>query len=207
MDNYYAVMLKMKGKRAVVVGGGKIAERRIKGLLEAGADILVISPKVTDKILRLATDKTIKWEQKSFEPADIKGAFLVITAVNERAVNQSVQDSITDQQLFCRSDDQGEGNFILPSLFRQGKLTIAVSTSGASPGMAKKITAGFSSVYNDTCGEYLDFLDQCRKYVRVSIKDPDKRKRILTEILDEEFLNLSHKEREERFLTLCIERG
>lgn len=207
MDNYYPIMLKMKGKRAVVVGGGKIAERKIKGLLDAGADILVISPEVTDKILRLATDKTIKWEQKSFEPADIKGAFLVITAVNERAVNQSVQDSITDQQLFCRSDDQGEGNFIQPSLFRQGKLTIAVSTSGASPGMAKKITTGFSSVYNDTFGEYLDFLDQCRKYVRVSIKDPDKRKRILTEILDEEFLNLSHKEREERFLTLCIERG
>lgn len=207
MDNYYAVMLKMKGKRAVVVGGGKIAERKIKGLQDAGADILVISPKVTDKILRLATDKTIKWEQKSFEPADIKGAFLVITAVNERAVNQSVQDSITDQQLFCRSDDQGEGNFILPSLFRQGKLTIAVSTSGASPGMAKKITAGFSSVYDDTFGEYLDFLDQCRKYVRASIKDPDKRKRILTEILDEETLNLSHKEREERFLALCIERG
>ncbi|GGB53629.1 NAD(P)-binding protein [Fictibacillus barbaricus] len=207
MDNYYPVMLKMKGKRAVVVGGGKIAERKIKGLLEAGADILVISPKVTDKLLRLATDKTIKWEQKSFEPADIKGAFLVITAVNERAVNQSVQDSITDQQLFCRSDDQGEGNFILPSLFRQGKLTIAVSTSGASPGMAKKITAGFSSVYDDTFGEYLDFLDQCRKYIRTSIKDPDKRKRILTEILDEEFLNLSHKEREERFLGLCIERG
>ncbi|MDN4074121.1 NAD(P)-binding protein [Fictibacillus terranigra] len=207
MSHYYPIMLNIQGKKAIVVGGGTIAERKIRGLLEADADITVISPVATEQISRWAADQQIQWKQKNVEPSDTDGAFLVITAVNEPAVNQKVQDSADPEQLLCRSDDQTKGNFILPSLFRQGKLTVAVSTSGASPGLAKRITKELSSSYDESFGEYLEFLDRCRIHVKSVIREPERRKSILTQILDQEFQDMSGQEREQRFLALCSEGG
>ncbi|MGG1575204.1 NAD(P)-binding protein [Fictibacillus sp. NRS-1165] len=207
MSHYYPIMLNIQGKKAIVVGGGIIAERKIRGLLEADADITVISPVATEQISRWAADQQIQWKQKNVEPSDTDGAFLVITAVNEPAVNQKVQDSADPEQLLCRSDDQTKGNFILPSLFRQGKLTVAVSTSGASPGLAKRITKELSSSYDESFGEYLEFLDRCRIHVKSVIREPERRKSILTQILDQEFQDMSGQEREQRFLALCSEGG
>lgn len=204
--NEYPVMIRLKGKKITVVGGGKVAERKIHTLLQAEGEVVVISPVVTENILTWAATSPLKWLEKEFEPADVQDSFLVIAATNRREINQLVAQAVNEFQLLNVVDDPEHSNFIVPSSFKQGSLTIAVSTSGASPALAKQIKRELTERYDDTYAAYLDFLQSCRFEVKQKIKNPEKRGEILKDLLREEFFELTKtgetEERKNRFLTL-----
>ncbi|WNF38211.1 NAD(P)-binding protein [Bacillaceae bacterium IKA-2] len=195
----YPVNLQLKNKSAVIVGGGVIAERKLLKLLETEANITIVSPGLTEKIRNLAREKKVCWEKKLFSKGDLSKAFLVIAATSSKQVNREVFESCHEHQLINVVDDPKLSNFILPSTLHRGKLSIAVSTSGASPSLAKKIISELSEQFDDTYEDYLDFLGHSRVKIQVEIEDPAVRWRILQKLLEKEFLQLSrNNDREQR---------
>lgn len=195
MTNYYPIMLNLTGKRVVVIGGGAVAARKIGTLLEANAEITVVSPELHEKIIAAFNDKLLTWKQKYFESADLADAFLIIAATNQAAVNLQVYENTSNQQLINVVDRPDLSNFIVPASLRRGKLTLAVSTSGAMPGLSRKIKQELASQYDETYAEYLNFLKQSRQRVLQEITDRNKRRKVLKILLEPEFLELTQQAR------------
>ena len=139
--NLYPVFLSINAKRCVVVGGGRIAQRRVKSLLECGAMVKIISPELSENLeLMAGKKKCIEVVKREFCYGDLEGAFLAIAASSEPEVNRRVvEEARWRGVLVDSSTDPTEGNFILPSVVRSGGLAIAISTSGGSPALARMI--------------------------------------------------------------------
>jgi precorrin-2 dehydrogenase / sirohydrochlorin ferrochelatase len=199
-------MIKLKRKKVTVIGGGKVAERKIDSLLHAEAKVEVISPIVTDKIETWAEKNQLTWLKKMFEPSDVKKSFLVIAATNRRAINQQVAEAVNEFQLLNLVDDPENSNFIVPAAFQQGSLTIAISTAGSSPGLAKKIKSDLAQQFDETYAEYLEFLQTCRAEVKHQVENPEIRRLLFKQLLEDEFFELTKtgqlNKRNQRFLSL-----
>ncbi len=196
----YPIMVDITNKQVVVVGGGKVAERKIRGLQEANANVIVVAPEVTEYIQQLANGGALVWRKKYFSPGDLEDAFLIIAATNNREVNEAVAQAAQPYQLINVVDAPTQSNFYVPSIVRRGKLTIAVSTEGASPTLAKKICQEIDEMYDEDYGNYIDFLYECRQYILRNVSDSDKKQQLLQAITGEEFRKSTNWEKEFRKL-------
>jgi len=139
---YYPIFLNLRGKKCVVVGGGKVALRKVATLLDCGADITVISPKPHAEISKLFKNKAIRLVRRNYERGDLRRAALSIAATHMKKINRKVaEESKKNGTPVNVVDDAELSDFIIPSSFRRGDLSVAVSTSGMSPALAKKIRA------------------------------------------------------------------
>jgi precorrin-2 dehydrogenase / sirohydrochlorin ferrochelatase len=137
---YYPVFLKIHKKRCVVVGGGRVALRKVRMLLDCGGEVKVVSSSFHFNLLRLAEKKAIRLIQRDYKPGDLTGAAIVIAATDKREINRRVaEEAERAGGLVNVVDDPEPSSFILPSYFREGDLTLAVSTGGKSPALARKI--------------------------------------------------------------------
>ncbi|OQP02436.1 siroheme synthase [Geobacillus sp. 44C] len=183
----YPVMLNIANQHVVVVGGGKVAERKIHGLLEAKANITVVAPTITSEIQQLEAAGKLIWRQKTFSPDDLEEAWVVIAATNNRDVNEAVAKAVKPYQLINIADDPERSNFHVPAVIRRGRLTIAISTGGASPTIAQQIRRQLAELYDDDYGRYIDFLYECRQWILRNVHDEQKRKKLFKAIADESF--------------------
>ena len=135
--NYYPAFLNLQEKKAVVVGGGKVAERKVLTLLKAGADVTVVSPLLTSRLRKLKEAKRIRHISRTYRFGDLKDSFLVIAATDSPAVNTKVAEGAP--ALLNVVDVPFECNFIAPSIVKRGPLVFAISTSGTSPAFAKAV--------------------------------------------------------------------
>jgi len=160
---YYPVFLNLKGKSCVVVGGGRVAERKIRQLLKSGAAVTVISPSLTGSLLRLKREGRIRHIERKYRRTDAENAFLVIAATSDRAVNESVYGdgvalvNAVDMPEYC--------TFILPSILSRGALTLAISTSGTSPALARSLRKEIDTQLPRNLAKYLAYLGKARKRV------------------------------------------
>src|SRR3954469_14198542 len=137
---FYPIYLNLTGKRVVVVGGGKVAERKIESLLGTGAAVTVVSPEVTSGILALAKQKRIELQQRQYAAGDCDGAAFVFSATDVSSVSHTVfQDAHTAGALVNTADQPALCDFIMPAVVRRGNVTIAISTGGTSPGLAGRL--------------------------------------------------------------------
>ncbi|RSK26018.1 NAD(P)-binding protein [Bacillus sp. HMF5848] len=203
MDPLYPVMLHLAGKHVVVVGGGVIATRKVMGFLEANASITVVSPQVTERLQFLIEEGTIDWRKKLFTDDDVEDAFMVVAATNNRELNCMIRESCQSTQLFLSIDDPLQSDFVVPSVIRRGKLTLAVSTGGASPKLAAKIRRELENMYDDTYEAYVEFLYECRQVILSKVSDPSVKSKLLAEIIDDRFRLASN--RDELFQQLLDE--
>ncbi|MEH7013886.1 NAD(P)-binding protein [Neobacillus niacini] len=205
MNSNYPIMLRLEGKKVVVIGGGKVAERKVTGLLGSGSRIIVISPNATDELKGLASSGKIEWLEKSFSKQDIEGAFLIFAATNDKALNQSIKMAASEQQLVTIADNPEQSDFHVPSHIQRGRLSIAVSTGGASPTLARKIREQLEHQFDERFEDYLEFLFSARQRILNEVKDPSRKGKILTAITSEKFLNSQNREADFlRFLELEI---
>ncbi len=138
--NYYPVCLNIAGRPCLVIGGGRVAERKVGGLLDCGADVCVISPLLAPGLRLLYEQGVISWRQRGYESDDVRGAFLVMAATDDHEVQDMVvADCVRHNIPLNVADVPDKCNFILPALVRRGSLSIAISTSGKSPALAREL--------------------------------------------------------------------
>ncbi|MDQ6781965.1 MAG: bifunctional precorrin-2 dehydrogenase/sirohydrochlorin ferrochelatase [Actinomycetota bacterium] len=132
-DPLYPVNLVLAGRSCLVVGGGSVAARKVEGLLAAGAIVTVVAAAVADEIRSLPVTVV----ERRYQPGDLDGRWLVITATDDTAVNRAVRDEGDAAGVWVNAaDDPASCSFILPAVVRQGPVMVTVSTSGYSPAMA-----------------------------------------------------------------------
>jgi precorrin-2 dehydrogenase len=137
---YYPVCLEMAGRRCLVVGGGPVAERKVAGLLETGARLTVVSPSATARLHDWARADRIRLIRREYEASDLAGHSVVFVATDDGLVNAEVaRDARAAGTLINAADDPAHCDFILPAVLRRGALTVAVSTGGASPALARTV--------------------------------------------------------------------
>ncbi|WNF23852.1 NAD(P)-binding protein [Mesobacillus jeotgali] len=199
----YSMNLRISDRNAVVIGGGKVAHRKVLGLLDAGAKVKVVSPDLTSELMGLAEAGEISWQPEQYTKKVLEGAFLVIAATNDSETNLQVKKDALPHQLVNLADNPEESDFQVPSVIKRGKLTIAVSTSGASPVLAKKICTQMEQMFDEQYESYLEFLAASRKEIKVSVKDEAIKRRLLRTIADESFMK--DPDRKQRFARLLEE--
>jgi len=185
---YYPVFLNLKDKKIVVVGGGKVAERKMLALLRAGADLTVISPEITGKIEREKKRGRIKHIRRQYRKGDLTGVFLVIAATDSSAINEKISYdapclvNIVDTPRLC--------NFIVPSVMKRGAMTIAISTAGISPALSRSIRKELEKLYQSEFSGYLESLRSIRAEALKGIGDKRKRAEFLKSLASEEMLGI-----------------
>lgn len=138
--SYFPIFVEMKRRRCLVIGGGAVAERKIAGLLEAGAAVVVISPDVSEIIARWSKEKLINFVARRYQPGDLAGHDLAFIATNDAGVNATAYNEGRERGVWVNTaDDLAHCDFILPSVLRRGDLTVAVSSGGGSPALARTI--------------------------------------------------------------------
>ncbi len=150
----YPVVLQLSGKKAVVIGGGRIAARKVKSLLETEADITVVSPKLTGQLAKWVNEGRIAWRQKCFHIRDLADAFIVIAATNDDGLNHLIAMHCHQHQLVNVASDGKAGNFIVPASFARGDINISVSTGGTNPSLAKQIRDAIASAFDEASSNW-----------------------------------------------------
>ena len=184
---YYPAFIDLKDKQVVVIGGGSVAERKIRSLISAEANVRVISPEITKGLIKLRDKGALKHTKRTYRKGDLKKAFIVIAATSSSNINSKIVDDA--DCLVNVVDIPSNGNFIVPSLVRQGTLTIAISTEGASPAISKAIRKEIEGLYGKEYGRYLKFVENVRQKALTDIKDSGKRKKFLNFLASEEILD------------------
>ncbi|MGW5015942.1 uroporphyrinogen-III C-methyltransferase, partial [Micromonospora chalcea] len=127
----YPLGLRLDGRRVVVVGGGAVATRRVPALLDAGADVLLVSPELTPALRAHVDAGRLHWEPRRFAPGDLDGAWLVQVAVDDRTAAAAVSAAAAERRIFCvRADDRTAASAWTPAVTRHGPVTVAVLGGG-----------------------------------------------------------------------------
>jgi precorrin-2 dehydrogenase/sirohydrochlorin ferrochelatase len=164
-----------------VVGGGNVAERKIKALCAAGASVTVVAPEVTETIKKCTEDGMVAFVERRFTAGDIKNKFLVIAATDDPIQNREVARlARTEQVLVNVVDSPEESDFIVPSSITRGDFIIAVSTSGKVPALAKRIREALERQFGPEFEPYVHLLEQARKkiYAQGTFSDAEKQQLI-----------------------------
>ncbi len=175
----------------MVVGGGSVAERKTISLLEAGADVTIVSPDLTPKLLDLSQSGKIDHIKKTFEEKDLSGEFIVIAATNSPEVNVRIARACKSRHVLVNvAVPPEESSFIVPSVVDRGELLIAVSTSGVSPALAKKIRRELEARYGPEYDAFLNVLAAVRVRILEEVPDEQRRKTIFQAIIDSDVIDL-----------------
>ena len=188
---YYPAFLNIAGQQCVIIGGGKVAERKCSVLLRAGARVTLISPEITRRLEQYRGKGLLRHLKRHYRKGDIQSAFAVIVATNSEEMNRQVAaDAAASRVLLNVVDNPALCTFIAPSVLKRGPLTIAVSTGGVSPAMARTIRKELELTYGAVFSEYLKFLRDIRRRALREISDKGKRERFLKGLASEKMMEL-----------------
>lgn len=180
------MMISLDGRRAVVVGGGKVALRKAQDLAEAGAKVVVVAPELLPEF---AKDRRLECIQQRYAPEHVAGAFLVIAATDSETVNACVAAdaaeegalvNVVDRPLLC--------DFIVPATVKRGRLVIAISTGGAAPSLARRMRERLEQEFGHPYATYLDVMEEVRRDVQARGLSEDVRCRVFERLSEEDML-------------------
>lgn len=184
---YLPVYIHSSKVRVLIVGGGHIALRKLKSIVDSQTKVTVIAMSLSAEFEEFVAMHQISFIEKSYEKGDASGYELVIAATNNTETNNLIQEDA--EQLINRVDAVEKGNILLPATIRRGQLVLTVSTGSASPILAKKIKRDLEQQFDDNYTGYIDFLSRVRaKYVG--------NQAILRAVVDESFINMTDSQRE-----------
>ena len=145
---YYPVFLDISGKKCVVVGGGEVAARKVGRLLDCGAEVFIVSPKLTDQLITLKAEGAIEHIADNYNAQYLKGAALIIGATDDEKTNEAISADARSLGIPVNIvDDPQKCDFILPSVVERGDLAIAIGTGGKSPALARYLRKELEAKY------------------------------------------------------------
>ncbi|WP_020007150.1 NAD(P)-binding protein [Salinicoccus albus] len=190
--SYIPLMIDLSGRKVVIVGGGRVAERRVDALKGSEAILHVISPEISEKLISLWRQGEFIWDKRSFEGEEVLDATLVIAATNDSKVNQAVMQHTDEASLLNMTGAADQGTVIFPGTYRQGRLILSVSTEGASPMLVSRILSDFKSQYDARYEQYVDFLYVCRKHLKKTSFSKEEKNKWLSHLLSDKYLETAY---------------
>ena len=183
----FPMFVKLDGRRVVVVGGGEIATSKMDGLLQAGANIVVVSPALNTQLTALARENRIVWREKEFSPGDLQEAFLVIAATSVPSVNDAVYRAANARGILCNAVDDIENcHFYYGAVVQRGDLQIAISTNGKSPALAQRLRKELEVQFGTEYENWLEWLGAARDALRASGASQVSNKEVLHSLASRE---------------------
>ena len=200
---YYPVFMDIKDKNCLVVGGGKVGMRKAATLEKCQANVTVVSRIFSHEHDSIETT-SIVFKKKEYEKKDIKGMFFVFAATADAKLNQEIKNDAAKMNILCNiADSPDKSDFILPSIVDRGDLTIAISTSGSSPAMAKKIREDLEHCFGFEYAHFLTLMANVRNKLLLSEHDPDGHKQIFHTLIEKGVLELI-KDKDEKKINLIL---
>jgi precorrin-2 dehydrogenase/sirohydrochlorin ferrochelatase len=193
-SRHLPILVDLAGKRIVVVGGGAVAERKVRALLDCGAEVTVVAPRLTEGLSEMASAERVAHEARGYREGDLEGATLAFVAVDDPEASRRAADdarragvpvNVVDRPDLC--------DFIVPSVLRRGRLAVAVSTGGASPAWARKLRERLEAQLGDEYARLLEGLARARCRVMDEVADPAERRRALERLADDSLLEAARK--------------
>ncbi|MBI1886402.1 MAG: bifunctional precorrin-2 dehydrogenase/sirohydrochlorin ferrochelatase [Chloroflexi bacterium] len=164
---YYPIFLDVAEKPVVVIGGGEIALRKVEGLLDAAAAVTVVSPDLHLELAALVDAGRVRHLRREYRPGDLAGSVLAFVATDDRSVNSTVAAEGRQRRVWVNAvDDTPNCDFIMPSILRRSGLIVAISTSGASPALARKIREELEGFLTEDFALLLEVAGEVRQELR-----------------------------------------
>jgi precorrin-2 dehydrogenase/sirohydrochlorin ferrochelatase len=187
----FPVNLHLEDRRCVVVGGGTVAERKVRSILRCTEQVTVVSPDVTPGIAELEGEGRVIHIREEYKVQHVRDAFLVIAATDDLAMNSAVsRDARANGTIVNVADSRDDSDFIMPSVLRRGSLTIAVGTDGKSPALARSIRLELGDLYGEEYGRLLDILGSLRPTVKRRLVNVEERMAFFNAIPHQVLLDL-----------------
>jgi len=187
--SFYPVFVELEGKRVVVVGGGNVAFRKVTALLGCGAVIHLAGRALTPELMKMVEQNEIYFLGNEFEDEFLNGAFMAIAATDDKDVNHHVSTCAREKGVLVNAVDQPpDCDFIVPAIIRRGDLLIAISTSGKSPAMARRIRKGLETQFGQEYEAFLAMMGRLRKEVLSLGLSQEENSRIFQKIVDADLL-------------------
>ncbi|HZS11088.1 MAG TPA: bifunctional precorrin-2 dehydrogenase/sirohydrochlorin ferrochelatase [Nitrospirales bacterium] len=182
----FPISLDVQGRLCLVLGGDDEAAEKVQRLLDAGAKVTVINPTLNDALRKLAAGAKVIHRPRLFRANDADGAVLIINTLTKDAeYSQSVLDVARKERVVLCSVDQPEASTaFLPAVVSQGPLRIAISTSGASPALARRLRENLSAIFDERFGRFLDWLGTLREQVQQGEPDIERRRAQLRQTVE-----------------------
>ena len=191
MKPYPLFLIGLASRHCIVIGGGHEAEQKVAGLLACEATVTVISPKLTDQLQQWADEGQFTWLNRPYQAGDLRGAFLVIAERSDPVTNEAIwQEAESEKALVNVMDDIAHCNFVAGSVMRQGPLTIAISTSGATPALAVRLREQMEAAYGPEYALFLQWMQALRQPMAAHHPDFAERRRRWYEVVDSDVLEL-----------------
>ncbi len=160
---YYPISIKVEGRKCVVVGGGQVALRKVRTLLDHGASVEVVSADLCAELAGLAESGQVQAVRRDYQSGDVAGAFIAIAATDDRGANQKISKEAGQAGVLVNVvDDAAISDFIVPSYLCRGDVVIAVSTGGKSPALARKIRASLEVYFGEEYAALVDLVEEVR---------------------------------------------
>ncbi len=192
--------------RTVVIGGGKVADRKARALLEAGANVTIISPALVPELYQLTQESSIPVLHRPYRSGDLKGVFLAIAATDDPELNQKIwQEALEQGCLINVVDDPQHSNFILPAVVRREDFTLAVSTGGASPALARRVREALEQEYGPEYGAFTRLLAGLRPEMLARFSSAESRLEAALALLEGEVLGALREEGSEAARQAALE--
>jgi len=186
---YYPLFLDITNRKCVVVGGGDVAERKTIRLLDFGASVVVVGKKLTPVLEALRKEGRINHICADYNKTLIDGAFLAIGATERDDINASISRDGREKGILVNIvDDPDRCDFILPALFKQGNLLIAISTGGKSPALAKKLREDMEQLFGREYQTLLEVMGQLREKLVTAGRSSDENRRLFESVVRSDIL-------------------
>ena len=188
---YYPINLDIRNKDCLVVGAGDVGERKVDGLLRSGANVSVVGQEATPRLREMEAKGIISLHLRPYTSSDINGKFLVIGATDDEQVNKKISQDAHASGIVCNIADRPEScSFVLPAVFQQGDLVVAVSTSNKSPALAKRIRKKLENEFGPEYDLLLKLMGSIRKKILAMGESPEAQKGKFEQLLDRDLLGL-----------------
>ena len=185
MSAFYPVLLKLEGKRSVVIGGGAETDQRVRSLMDAGAQVELIAPVASEEMMQLARAGRIRWIERTYRRGDLEGAFLAVACASDRSRNEEIWAEAEARGIpFNATDDGPHCSFIFPAIHRQGDLVVAISSGGKSPALASRIRDRIAGDLGPEYAEFLNILGGLRPEVTKRFPAFERRREIWYRLVD-----------------------
>ncbi|MBR1729055.1 MAG: bifunctional precorrin-2 dehydrogenase/sirohydrochlorin ferrochelatase [Selenomonadaceae bacterium] len=193
----YPINLDINDKICVVLGGGKVAFRKVNGLLKAGGKVILIAPEICDELKNLVNDQKITWRCESYSVGCLPNGLIFIAATNDPKINELAMIEASEKNFLINNVNSNYQLpitnyklFTVPAIVRRENLMLTISTDGLSPALSKLIREQLEKIFNENFAEFLKFLSEIRDEVKNKIADVNEREQFWRNVMSNENFSL-----------------